>query len=231
MLFDGMTLSHMRPTRQTLDIETSEPSTSLATLLAGQRKFNLREKRILAVILAHSMLHFCESPWTNQEWSKHHVSFFKRSKQGDFDLERPWLSPDFANPCVTEDVDKLNSMHPNPSVLALGILLLEIELGDVLESFREACDLSPEGLENCDTAYFTAYRVWENKLDNAYWGYRAAVEACLKCNFFEREDGGPLSLEDKDFHEAVYEHIVQPLEKELWIACRVKPEEIGLESF
>jgi len=231
MLFDGVTLSHMQPTRQTMSIEASEPSTSLATLLASQRKFTLREKRILAVILAHSMLRFCESPWMGQEWSKHQLSFFKSSKQGDFDLERPWLSPDFANPCATEDFDELSGIHPNPSVLALGILLLEIELGDVLESFREAGDLSPEGLENCDTAFFTAFRVWENKLDNAYWGYKAAVEACLRCDFFEREDGRPLSLEDEDFHEAIYEHIVQPLETELWIACRVRPEEIGLESF
>jgi len=231
MLFDGVTLSHMRPTPYTLDIELSEPGASLAALLGGQRKFTLREKRVLAVILAHSMLHFCESPWTSREWSKHHVSFFKCSNRGDFDLQRPWLSLDFANPYIPEDVDELNRIHPNPSVLALGILLLEIELGDVLESFREADHLGREGFEDCNTSFFTAHHVWEKKLDNVYWGYRAAVEACLNCDFFESRDGLPLSLEDEGFHEAVYEKIVQPLEQELWIACHVKPEEIGLESF
>lgn len=231
MLFDGLMLSHMRPTRPTLDIETSEPSTSLATLLEGQRKFTLKEKRMLAVILAHSVLHFCESPWMSRHWNKNHVSFFRFSNRGDFNLERPWLSPDFANPYVPEDVEELNRIHPNPSVLALGILLLEIELGDSLESFKEADDLSCEGLEDCNTSFFTAHHVWENMLDNVYWGYKAAVEACLNCDFFESQDGLPLSLEDEDFHEAVYKNIVQPLEEELWTACRVRPEEIGLEKF
>lgn len=231
MLYDGLTLSHMRPTRNTLDIDTSEPSTSLAALLKGQRKFNLMERRILAVILARSMLHFCESPWMSREWNKNHVSFFKCSKQGDFDLQKPWLSPDFANPYVPEDIDELNRIHPNPSILALGILLLEIELGEALESFTETTDLSLGGLKDCNTSFFTAQHVWEKKLDNVYWGYRAAVEACLNCDFYEREDGLPLSLEDGDFHEAVYKHIVQPLEGELWIACHVKPKDIGLERF
>ena len=229
MLFDGLTLSQMRPTRHSLDIE--EPSASLAALLDGHRKFTLKEKRVLAVILAHSVLHFCESPWMSRQWNKNHVSFFKFSKQGDFNLEKPWLSPDFANSCVPEDVDELNRIHPNPSVLALGILLLEIELGDSLESFRETSDLSIEGFEDCNTSFFTAHHVWEKRLDNVYWGYKAAVQACLNCDFFETEDGNPLSLENEDFHEAVYTHIVRPLEEELWSACHVRPDEIGLEKF
>jgi len=188
------------------------------------------ERRILAVILAHSMLHFCESPWMSREWNKNHVSFFKCAN-GDFDLQRPWLSPDFANTYVPEDVDELHRIHPNPSILALGILLLEIELGDVIESFTEATDLSCDGFEDCNTSLFAALHVWEKKLDNVYWGYKSAVEACLNCDFFESEDAIPLSLDDENFHEAVYKHIVQPLEGELWVACHVKPENIGLERF
>jgi hypothetical protein len=228
--FDGNTLVKLQPTRDKLFVEVSHPGTSLADLLLEKRVFTLRERRILAVILAHSMLHFCESPWLSRHWDKKHLSFFKRtSKNGSqLDVQRPWISTHFEDATFSEDVDDLYRIHKNPSVLALGILLLEIELRAGIEESTTEDDLSPTGEVDCNTSLFTAERLLESHRDDVYERFSKAIEACLKCDFVE--DGAPTSLDDDNFRQAVYENIVVPLEEELETGFGLKPEDLGLDK-
>jgi hypothetical protein len=229
MHFDGDVLWKMRPTRNKLFVEASRPSKSLAELLREERPFNLRERRILAVILAHSLLHFCDSPWLSRHWDKKHLEFFHRSsKGGELDLRRPWLATDFETFDPPEDVDRFVRIHPNPSVLALGILLLEIELRSSIESQRTEDDYSVDGRVDCNTDYFTADRLLKEDIMDVYDGYKGAIQACLTCNFVDHEKS--LSLDDHGFRQAVYEHIVLPLEEELFHGYGLKPEDLGLEQ-
>ena len=241
---DACVLYQMKPTRQSTYIEASQPSQSLANLLGGKRELILRERRILAVILAHSMLHFCESPWMSKEWNKEHITFFRkvrdRREGADvFDLSRPWLSPSFEEIVSAEepDLSPRYRIHPNPSVLALGILLLEIELNESIEEYRDA-----EGTEKLPQSYLTQSNAdlfiaqqlidpnsQNHVLDRIVDRYQAAISACLYCNFVE--EGSPTSLEDEDFRQAVYANIVRPLEDELWHSFpKLTPEDIGLEA-
>lgn len=241
LLFDeeaGM-LYHMRPTAKSTFVEASQPSQSLASLLQGKRSFGLKERRILAVILAHSMLHFCESPWLSREWNKHHITFFRRTRdqRGEdiFDLSRPWLSASFIDSIKEEenDLSQLYNIHPNPSVLALGILLLEIELNAAIEDYDNG-DVVPTGFAKSNTDLFTAQRLLdpdseEHVIDRIPDKYRQSIQACLECNFVDL--GLPASLEDEEFRQAVYSNIVRPLEDELWHSYPLlTPEDIGLET-
>jgi hypothetical protein len=229
LLYDNAsrTLWHASSSRDRLCIEASQPSVSLATLLEGGRRLTTKERRKLAVILSHSMLHFCDSPWLSKEWSKEHIEFFARAK--GIDLERPYLTTNFEPFCPQNDLDTAFRVHQNPSVLALGILLLEIELCASIESFRSDKDLSPEGLPNVNTDLFTAERLLGEKVDDIYEGYKGAIQACLRCDFVGPQQSK--SLEDEDFRQAVYEHIVEPLEAELYHACKIRPNELGLDEF
>lgn len=232
-------LYHMRPTAKSTFVEASLPSQSLASLLEGKRPFGLKERRILAVILAHSMLHFCESPWVSREWNKHHITFFRRARdqRGEdiFDVSRPWLEPSFTESAKGEekDLSQLYNIHPNPSVLALGILLLEIELNAAIEAYDNG-DAIPTGFAKSNTDLFTAQRLLdpesdEHVLDKIPDKYRQSIQACLECNFVD--SGFPASLEDEDFRQAVYGNIVRPLEDELWHSFpQLTPEDIGLET-
>lgn len=209
-------------------MEASLPSRSLAELLREERSFNLRERRILAVILAHSLLHFCDSPWLSRHWDKKHLEFFHRSSQGGkLDLTRPWLSTDFDLSDPPEDVDRFVRIHPNPSVLALGILLLEIETRSSIETHRQQDDFGVDGKADCNTDYFTADRLLQEKIDDMYDGYKKAVAACLTCDFVEH--GKTPSLDDHNFRLSVYDNIVEPLEAELFHGYGMKPEDLGLE--
>jgi hypothetical protein len=235
ILFDEGCLWHVtskqsaRRSSRTLSIEGNEVDTSLASLLRGERRFRPKEKRILSVILANSLLHFCESPWLSTEWSKEHISFFPSSKKGDLDIRRPYLSTNFQNMIPEDEENALFRIHPNPSVLALGILLLEIELNLPIEDERGVEDHDEDGKPNVNTDYFAALRLFEsNKSDDIYRNHRQAVYACLNCNFYEEETMEP-SLDKPEFRQAVYDNIVRPLEQELHTAYELTPDDLGLD--
>lgn len=226
--FDGEALSQAKPSLNRNSIVGSEPAVTLDELLRGRKKFTLRERRILAVILANSLLHFCDSPWLSKEWSKKHVSFFYKAK--DFlDLKRPYLAIQFDEPEPAEDPDEMFRLHPNSSILALGILLLEIEICATIESQRCPDDLSEDGTVNVNTDLTTALRLYEETVDNLFVDYRNAIRACLDCNFIEDPEQST-SLEDESFRQAVCEHIVAPIENELLRGFNIRPEDIGLEN-
>ncbi|KAH7372317.1 hypothetical protein BKA66DRAFT_572438 [Pyrenochaeta sp. MPI-SDFR-AT-0127] len=233
ILFDGGCLWHVtskqqsRRLSQTLNVDGNEVDTSLATLLRGERKLKQKEKRILSVILANSLLHFCESPWLSREWSKEHISFFS-SEKGGLDIRRPYLSTDFQDVKPEDEADVLYRIHPNPSVLALGILLLEIEMGLPIEHGRGDEDLDEDGKPTVNTNYFAALRLFEGISDDIYQNHRQAVAACLNCDFYD-EDAMEPSLDNPEFRQAVYNNIVRPLEQELYSAYDLTPDKLGLD--
>ncbi|KAF1810424.1 hypothetical protein P152DRAFT_451168 [Eremomyces bilateralis CBS 781.70] len=236
MLYDGTQIWHItRPSEKRLCVEGSLPDVSLAALLDGKRKLKLKEKRILAVILAHSLLHFCDSPWmrhgTRSSWNKHHISFFYKSKD-DVDLIRPYVTTDFQPIQDREDpAEAMYRLHPNPSVLALGVLLLEIEQQAGIESKRENDDLTAEKQEHVNSDLLTALRLFGEQQDDVYEGFHQAIDACLNCqDYFQQFDTEEMDLENDDFREAVYNEIVAPLELELLNGFGVTIDKLGLNG-
>lgn len=234
ILFDGGCLWHVSSVRtsrrssRTLSMQKNEVDTSLASLLRGEKKFRLKEKRILSVILANSLLHFCESPWLSEDWSKEHISFFPDPGTGGLDIRKPYLSTNFQQTAQEDPPDALSRIHPNPSVLALGILLLEIELDLPIEQEQGKDDLGADGKPGVNTDYFVAVRLFEGISDDFYRNHRQAVRACLDCDFFDEETMEP-SLDNSEFRQAVYNNIVRPLEEELYNAYELTPDDLGLD--
>jgi hypothetical protein len=114
---------------------------TLAQLLTKLHKKSLRlkEKRILALLLVHAWLQFAESTWLNNDWTKENVIFFRTSEQSAVDIQRPYLFTYFQENAAVKDIDDsgmISMIHPNPSALALGMLLLEIELTRPIDKMR-----------------------------------------------------------------------------------------------
>ncbi|KAF2133134.1 hypothetical protein P153DRAFT_392987 [Dothidotthia symphoricarpi CBS 119687] len=234
LLFDGGCLWHVssrpspRSSLPTLTIQAQEVDASLASLLRGDRKLRLKEKRILSVILANSLLHFCESPWLSKKWSKEHISFFVSPGQRDLEIRRPYLSTRFQDIRIEDESDALYRLHPNPAILALGILLLEIELNSPIEHRRGDEDLNADGTPTINTDHFAALRLFEDMSDDLYVNYQQAVSACLNCDFYDEDTMEP-SLDNPDFRQAVYKAIVRPLEQELHSAYELTLDDLGLD--
>ncbi|KAF2736405.1 hypothetical protein EJ04DRAFT_521995 [Polyplosphaeria fusca] len=236
IMFDGDSLWHMtskassRRSSRTCGGKRQNEDLPLSFLLGGKRKFKMKEKRILPVILANSLLNLSEGPWVENEWAKEHIHFFTSADSQDLlDIQRPFLSTDFQHQedSDTEEEDALYRVHPSPSVLALGILLLEIELGFALESYYSECDLD-DGIPNVNTNYLTALRMFEEEVsDSIYSNYRGALSACLNCDFFDEDTMAP-NLDNEEFRRAVYNNIVKPLEDELRFAY---PDETFFHGF
>jgi hypothetical protein len=195
---------------------------SLQSLLGNSQGWRLREKSILAVVLAHAALHCSEGPWLRADWSKEHVSFFKKDDAQQPDLSRPFLQMDFTEQTVTDEEDEMFMMHSNPALLSLGVLLLEIGKNSSIERHWSAEDLMDDETPNESTNLTAALRLLENSDGDLVVGYRKAVRACLE---WDVVNGG---REDEDFAKRMYEYIVEPLERELEHGFDIAPEQLGL---
>lgn len=213
--FDGLELWQGNPKQKLSTVDTSQPKVSLATLLErSPHKVTLKEKRILAVVLARSLLHFCESSWITKKWSKVHISFLADAIGNKTNLQRPYVATFFED--SDEDTltgeDDLFLAHPNASVLALGIMLIEIDRWSVIEANRTDGHLS-NGEINVNTDLTTAQRLLDELSDDLHENHKSAIQACLAPEFTTK---AKVSLEDADFRQGIYDNIVYPLELELF---------------
>jgi hypothetical protein len=185
----------------------SQMGTPLRSFLPNSSHgWRLRERSVLAVILAHAVLHFLESPWLCNNWSKDHLVFFRKESSADIDFDRPFLTIDFEEKDAESNQNDPFSVHPNPTILALGILLLEIFTQSTIESQRKAEHLS-SGKPNANTDLTTAISVLEKEEGDLRVKYRHAVKECLNWN--------DVHLDSDDRRRRIYEKVVEPLEREL----------------
>ncbi|KAH7136154.1 hypothetical protein B0J11DRAFT_520039 [Dendryphion nanum] len=198
-------LWRLRSQPRSLQILDRIPATSLDSLIRGRTNISLRNKRRLALILSHSLLQYHDSEWLSSEWGKRHISFLY-SAQDTPDLERPYLSTCF-DKCHTAAKPDLTRFHRNPSILALGILLIEIELGKPIEQYRIATDDV-----NVNTDMIVADRI-ALSMNQCSEPYRQAIRACLDVPWVSA--GRKVSLEDEDTRDGLYRSVICPLEKEL----------------
>ena len=222
LLIEGIegeqTVRQLRPQPKRLLFLETAPAVSLHSLLLGSIRLPLIVKRRLALILANSLLQFHEGVWKSREWSKGHITFCYESADS-LDYRRPYVTTYFDSSDSERKPLDLNTFHRNPSILALGILLIEIHTGSPIESFRSANDLSNGQEVNANTDWTVADRVVKS-LDDCSLGYKGAIQACLDTPWVPA--GQRVSLEDPLTRSGVYSDIVQPLEDELEYLFREK---------
>ncbi|KAL3426805.1 hypothetical protein PVAG01_00314 [Phlyctema vagabunda] len=187
-------------------------------------RLTLKEQRVLAVVLSHAILHYCESEWISDTWTKEHVNFFTTTNGPD--LMRPYLATQFQHHAESPQQNSTNIYsHPSPPLLSLGILLLEIYLSKPIESLWDPED-TDNGYEGVNTNWITAEKLLDKMGDDLYEGYRNAIGACLKIDYVGVEL--TVSLDDAEFRELVYERVVIPLETELENGFRVTAGDLGV---
>ena len=227
ILFENDMLWQQRAQRSDSQIR-HQLDASLVSLLEDAKcwkeRSKPRDRSILAVVLAHAVMHCSEGPWLPADFDKKQIFFFREEGAQHPDVRRPLFALDFAHLQTTvDDDDNLFSVHSKPTILSLGILLLEINDGIKIEDHWAPGDLMDGSIPNESTNLTTALRLLE-KLDDELWiGSQDAVRACLEWD--EMNDG----REDEDFVKRVYELIVEPLEDVLRQAWGVTPEQLGFD--
>jgi hypothetical protein len=216
MLLDDQKLWQIRPQGKRLN---TVRNVSLEAILHGSTGLRLREKRILAVALAKTVLQLSEGPWLRKRWTPAQISFFETT-QSAINFERPYLSTLFKEE-NTDDADSVldsQSIHAIPSLLSLGKLLLEIDRGRPIET--SPLDLTDGKFPNANTELTATMRFFKEASEDFYIDYKRAIKACLEPTFLRVDQTG--GLEDEEVRQLVYEHVVVPLETELYSGFKVK---------
>lgn len=188
----------------------------------GSSILSLKQRRVIAVILAHSLLQFCGSAWLREDWDKGSISFV-RYAEGD----RIVLSTGLRTRDIAPDLDAPYRFHQYPGVLALAILLLEIELKKTSETAKgEQDDLVTEDGELDPNANLEiAAKMFNDIQDNVLPDFKSAIEACLSFHYHKEDT----EIDDLIYHRdklyddiglrrKIYAEIVAPLEQELCIS-------------
>lgn len=208
LLVEDLNGSHklwqLRSQPRQLHIHDHIPAPSLGSLLHARTRLGLRDKRRLALILSHSLLQYHDSAWLGSEWGKKHIFFFHLGDKPD--LQRPYLSTSFNNPQLgIIDADK-SRFHRNPSILALGILLIEIDLEKPIETCRDTTDAI-----NANTDWVVADRIVQS-MDQCSEPYRQAIRACLDVPWIPA--GQKVCLENPQTRDGLCAHVIDLLESE-----------------
>jgi hypothetical protein len=175
------------------------------------------DKLRIAVAVASSVLQLYDSKWLESNWSKNNVFFVRRKTRDLFEqafVSRPLPSKNGTNP--TSEMTKAPPMPyiRNPTVFALGILLIELCLSKTIEQLRLPEDqllgeATPDALANLSTAGRLLQSGQLSK--EASLRYQSAINRCIYCSF----DQESASLENDQFRQAVYDGVVAPLEQDL----------------
>ncbi|KAF4448404.1 serine/threonine protein kinase [Fusarium austroafricanum] len=222
---------------------SSQQAIPLATLLDEPKAiFTEKMKAILALLLAKATAQFYDSDLIGQGFTKENVQFLFEERdriQGVY-VNEPMLVLQFK-----EDESELipaAMIHDMPKILALGLLLLQLETKRSMETYREDPDLCPPGPMNINTDY----KIAEKLLDPNHPSYilremgrlspfRTVLPICIKPGELKRKMCEGRSAQKKlntslDLSNAlrsvIYSEIVLPLEK--WVSNYDKPNTVNV---
>ncbi|KAL4761002.1 uncharacterized protein BDW70DRAFT_160156 [Aspergillus foveolatus] len=203
-------------------INQSDTQLSLADIIK-YRPASITEKvkRVLAILLAYSVLHLHATPWMRpSNFRADYILFFGTSATIPL---KPYLQSELNETRYDSahriDADELDPddlpSHPFPDIVMLAILLMEIYLIQPVESLAEQVGMDFENLELVDdnTRYSIAIAVYDRFKVDFPDNYRQAIDRCLDPNLGFDENDEELSPDGLKM--LIYDEIVQPLEEEL----------------
>lgn len=207
------------PVKMPLTDRASWSVVSLNSVMAQttnlRRRFTRGDKLRLAVILASSVLQLYHTPWLGETWGKDDIVFIQRNEGPLY--EHPFISRRFAagaSPPTSPNfnIDSLLLLHRwirNPTLFALGVLLIELCLGKPISELQGPHESNSEF--NLNSTWIAADRLVEVVYLEGGTRYGDAVRHCIRCDFDQQET----SLEDERFQDAVYNGVVGLLEDDL----------------
>jgi hypothetical protein len=199
-------------------------------LRGGLSVLPLKGRRILAVILATALLPFLETPWVQPSFNHSKIQFFQPLQDGELpNITKPFLAMEqvpisSANKMDTRKTEPASSkhmVHPNASVLALGILLCELHYCTPVESLQN----DTETARNINTDYYTSLDLLKNLEADAGVDYYLATKACLQWEYFPA--GELTSFESASVQRLFYQNVVKRLESEIFKSWRLRLEALN----
>lgn len=205
---------------------------SLESLLTQPKALKKKDRLILGVQLASTVMQLHTTEWLSENWGKRDILFHKESTYGEsggavnsgLAIRRPLIRRIFA-PTGIHSLPPLTIQEPTKPVLvphdqslfSLGVILLELWYGQRLEDLWIKTDGNGIGCMTDMTNYVTARRLINEISEDAGEKYGDAVRRCII-----GLDRTYASLEADDFKNEVHKKVVSPLVENLESFCDMK---------
>ncbi|PVH92328.1 subtilisin-like protein [Periconia macrospinosa] len=234
-LEDGI-FQRLRPQPKTFGSDRMSRTVSLSALfnrqqelLRGESVLPLKGKRVLAVTLASALLPFLETPWLQFSFNHSKIQFFEPRQDGELpDITKPFLALEHVPITSAHSTDTGDSsdtskhmVHPNASVLALGILLCELHYCTPVELMAK----DPHVARNVNDDFYTCLDKLQILEDDAGVDYYLATKACLTGEYYPL--GQHADFEDVSVQRLFYQNVVKRLEAVIFKAWGIRLESLG----
>lgn len=234
-LEDG-SFQRLRPQPKTFSSDRISRAVSLSALfnhqqelLRGKSVLPLKGKRVLAVTLASALLPFLETPWLQFSFNHSKIQFFEPRQDGELpDITKPFLALEHvptisarSNDIAAGSDSSKHVVHPNASVLALGILLCELHYCTPVELMAK----NPHASRNVNDDFYTCIDKLQTLEDDAGVDYYLATKACLTGEYYPT--GQRADFEDVSVQRLFYQNVVKRLESAIFKAWGIRLEDLG----
>lgn len=186
------------------------PSITLTSIIEHKCVKESAEMRLLiCTAVAKAVWQFYGSGWWEPDCTIDNFRFVWASSESDSPPDLCINKPFFYNTMDEFDDDDANPScaHSHPMILALGIILLEVELGIRIKNERNESELDMNGVVSPDTDLFVASRLCR---DNTRWSergnMRSIIENCVTGNTFKS------SNDPEETRHTLFRDVVEPLE-------------------
>ncbi|KAG6359197.1 hypothetical protein INS49_012717 [Diaporthe citri] len=183
-----------------------------------------RDRLILSFILTTSLLRFFRGPWLQASFCSDNICFlvFNGSEP---DITKPYLTTNCSAPLESgpPPVD-LAQPHPFPDILSLGILLLEIARGDIIDipQHQDRCSIALKHMEEWT-------RPQADRMRPIYGYLHQAISACISPSNLRNDRLDEMDVNEKKARKYIFERILWPLESALSDAYNVKPNTLNTD--
>ncbi|PSR80203.1 hypothetical protein BD289DRAFT_374413 [Coniella lustricola] len=234
-LEDGI-FQRLRPQPKTFGSDRMSRTVSLSALfnrqqelLRGESVLPLKGKRVLAVTLASALLPFLETPWLQFSFDHSKIHFVEPRQDGELpDITKPFLALAHVPAISARSADTRDSsdaskhmVHPNASVLALGILLCELHYCTPVELMAK----DPHAARNINDDFYTCLDKLQTLEDDAGVDYYLATKACLTGEYYPL--GQHADFEDVSVQRLFYQNVVKRLEAVIFKAWGIRLENLA----
>ncbi|KAL8950929.1 MAG: hypothetical protein Q9222_003051 [Ikaeria aurantiellina] len=166
----------------------------------------------IAVTLASSILQLDGTQWLRSQWRSSDIMFVASKSSGSTDAQvdynQPHISWTELPAAVYDSYDDPDRMIECHTLFSLGITLTELFCGDTIARLSIAEDHRSNDLL---MLWATATRLEQDVYEERGQRSGDVVRRCLRCPFDMRSK----DVENEEFQMAVFDHIVDPLQKEL----------------
>ncbi|TVY27490.1 hypothetical protein LHYA1_G003227 [Lachnellula hyalina] len=208
----------LRYTVQPLCKAAKEPQQhiTLETLLGSSSPVNFtrRQRLQIALILASSHVQLHPTPWLKSKWSKKDIFFlYDPVEPNKICIDQPYISRSLSKSpaqhnSLTPNISATNTYMFQDSIRNLGIMLLELCFGSVIEEHKGRRNISTNDEQSLQLINYAVAIQWSRDVvEEAGPEYSDAVTWCLH----NVPDSGDVEGKEERWREDMYVKVVEPL--------------------